>query len=186
MVCSYPHCCAVLFANINKRSKFNPYSFKLGFVFCISIFNLLEFFLISIITGINPDLFNKACRCFCCVGSKMNISNKRNNAAAFLQFLFNLRKIVCFIYTWGSNTHILTACFNHSYCLLNRGNCIHRICGSHGLNAYRVVPSKRNISYFNFSCFPSFIRSKAFAIICIGLYHKAFILTESNLAFNKM
>src|SRR5690606_11494171 len=108
VVSAYAHRCAILFTNFYKRCKLLVDAIQFSLVLRIGIIYLVEFFLISIISGVDTHLFYYTGGYLGSIRGKVYIGYQWCIIATHTQLLFYFGQVLGFFNTWSGNTHVLT------------------------------------------------------------------------------
>src|SRR5262249_40095772 len=130
----------------------------------IRIFDQFEFFLIDIITGIDPDLFYDPGGYLSRIGCKMNIGNEGRGIASFVQLIFYVQQVLRLSFGRGGDAHELGPRFYTTNALLYRSEGIHGIGSGHRLHPDRMEIAKQKITNPYFLCFQTLILCQRFTI----------------------
>ena len=147
----------MLFADAHQRHKTFADALNFFRIFGIGIFQLFKFFLVYIVTRIDPYFFHDAGCNFCRIGGEVNIRHQRRMISLPAQSIPDGLQIFGFFFRRGGDAHQLGSRFNAANALSNCCIGIHCIGGGHGLNAHRVMRTQQQIANLNFPGRKSFV-----------------------------
>ena len=137
--------CFIFPAYIYQREQLcvNPLKFLVVFLFSeLLFFKRCSF--VCIVTGIDPDLFNKPCGGLGSNRIKVNIGNQRSVKTGFSQFFLYYGQVFCLPDTLCGQSHIISSGLNNPYALGNRFSGVEGICVGHRLETDRVGATERD------------------------------------------